>query len=180
VRAAIAEVLRIGGIRIFLSEPTPSRAPLPTPAPVASVLDLPGETTLDDARSRAPFDILLPAYPPDLGQPDRVFVQDLAGPVVTLVWLADNPTRVRLSLQILDESVVGSKFEPPYLENTTVNGQPAAWVMGEHTLAFYNGRSPFIRIVTQNLLIWEQSAITYRLETDDSLEEARRIAESLE
>jgi hypothetical protein len=196
VRAVVLEVLRIGGITIFLSEPTatPTITPAPTetgvartlrptitpfvePTPVSSVLDLPGETTLDAARNAVRFDI---ALPPDFGEPDRVFLQDLGGGVVTLVWL-DTDGEVELALQILDERTVGSKYEPYDYRQTRVNGQTAYWLTGEHLLAFYLGPdSDFLRIVQSSVLIWEQDNITYRLETNTTLEEAVRIAESLE
>ena len=200
VRAAVLEALRIGGITIFMNEPTatltatpapttadivrtprPTRTPFIEPTPVASVLDLPGETTLEAARSEVNFDILLPTYPADLGAPDRVFLQDFGGDVVTLVWL-DDAGNVRLSLQILNERVVGSKYEPHDYAETTVNGRQAFWLTGEHILAFYDRRSggDFIRLIESNVLIWEEEGITYRLETEATLEEAVRIAESLE
>jgi len=196
VRAAILEALRIGGITIFVGEtptatsevtttaivrtPRPTMTPYGEPTPIMSVLDLPGETTLAEARSQASFAILLPTYPGDLGEPDRVFLQDLGGAVVTLVWL-DESGSVRLSLQVLDERVVGSKYDPGDFRRTMVNGESAAWLTGDHILAFYDGRGgDFIRQINSNVLIWEEDGITYRLETDASLEEAIRIAESLE
>jgi hypothetical protein len=195
VRAAILEALRIGGITIFVGEtptttpeatttivvrtPRPTMTPFIEPTPILSVLDLPGETTLVEARSQASFDILLPAYPEDLGDPQRVFLQDLGGAVVTLVWLDEGS--VRLSLQVLDERVVGSKYDPGDYRRTTVHGELAAWLTGDHILAFFGGRGgDFIRQIERNVLIWEEDGITYRLETDASLAEAVRIAESLE
>jgi hypothetical protein len=41
---------------------------------------LTGATTLQDARSRAPFTILTPGYPEDLGEPDEVYLQELVRP----------------------------------------------------------------------------------------------------
>jgi hypothetical protein len=193
-RAVVQEILRVGGIQIFLVEPTatitptpvPSRTPRPTlapePTPVTSVLDLPGETTLDEVRNQVSFDVLLPTYPEDLGTPDRIFLQDLGGDVVTLVWLEpENPGQSRLALQILDERVVGSKLEPNDFEMVSVDNRTAYWLTGEHVLAFYeSSASDFIRIINDNVLIWEVDRITYRLETDAMLEEAVRIAESLQ
>jgi hypothetical protein len=199
VRAAVLEILRIGGITIFLNEPTVTptatpqsittgvvRTPRPTftpftePTPIVSVLDLPGETTLEEARSVVSFDILLPTYPDNLGPPNRVFLQDLGGSVVTLVWL-DEDGNVRLSLQMLNERSVGSKYEPNNYAHTTVHEQAAMWLTGPHILAFYEpGGGDFIRRIESNVLIWEQGIITCRLEIDASLEEAVRIAESLE
>ncbi len=197
VRAAVLEILRIGGITIFLSEPTPTDTPAPTttgvirtprptitpyiePTPIVSVLDLPGETTLEAALSQVNFDIQLPTYPDDIGAPNRVFLQDLGGAVVTLVWL-DGDGNVRLSLQVLNERIVASKYAPGNYEETAVNGQPALWLTGEHILAFYGPRGgDFIRRIENNVLIWQLDGITYRLESAASLEEAVRVAESVE
>jgi hypothetical protein len=38
----------------------------------------------------------------------------------------------------------------------------------------------FIRLIEGNVLIWTEGDLTYRIETDLSLEEAIRIAESLQ
>ena len=54
---------------------------------LASILDLKGKTSLPAARARVDFPIRLPTYPPDLGSPDGVFLQDINGAVVVLVWL---------------------------------------------------------------------------------------------
>jgi hypothetical protein len=199
VRAAVLEILRIGGITIFLNEPTatPTATPEPTvtgvvrtprptitpfiePTPIASVLDLPGETTLEAARDQTSFDIPLPTYPDGLGAPDHIFLQDLGGAVVTLVWL-DDDGNVRLSLQMLNERIVGSKYEPNNYTHTTVHDQAAMWLTGAHILAFYEpGGGDLIRRIESNVLIWEQDGITFRLETDTSIEEAVRTAESLQ
>jgi hypothetical protein len=44
----------------------------------------------------------------------------------------------------------------------------------------FNGDLQYRRMIDGQVLIWEGDGITYRLETDLSLEEAIRIAESLE
>ena len=38
----------------------------------------------------------------------------------------------------------------------------------------------FVRLIDGNVLIWEENKITHRLETDLALDEAIRIAESLQ
>ena len=68
VRAAVLDWIRIGAVRIFLIQPSPTPVPtalpetpaptaLPSPTPLPSVLDLSGETSLADARKRACGDI---------------------------------------------------------------------------------------------------------------------------
>ena len=205
-RAAILDFIQIGVVRIFRGpNPPPAQAPtshatsgfqLPvtatpmlqgpataTPAvtTMPSALNLAGETTLADARSRLNFPILLPGYPPDIGQPDKVYLQELGSPMLILVWL--DPAqggRVRMSL---DEIAPGSwaieKFKPPVIEKTQVNGQPAVWTEGPYMVQVRNGNYELHSLVEGNMLIWTEADITYRLGTDLPLDEAIKIAESL-
>lgn len=199
VRAALVEYLQIGAVRIFLVEPTltptptPAAAsleerpvtatPRPSPTPLASVLDLVGETTLGEAEKRASFTVRLPSYPPNLGQPDRIFFQELGGPVVILVWLDDaQPGRIRLSLHELGPGTFAEKGNPGVVQETKVNGQRAIWAEGPYVLQFRKGGRvdyDLRRLVEGRVLIWAEGNITYRLETDLPLKEAVRVAESL-
>lgn len=190
-RAALLDFIQIGVVRIFSLPPAPRvigtpafEAPL-TATPVAtllpSVLNLAGETTLSNAQSKVDFTILLPTYPPDLGQPDHVYLQYAGSPMLVLVWMEpDRPDKVRLSL---DEIAQGSwtleKFEPRIIQETTVNGQHAVWAEGPYMLQITNQNYELKRLVGGRVLIWTQDNITYRLETDLSLDEAIKIAESL-
>jgi hypothetical protein len=203
VRASVARVFQIGVIRIFLAEPTLEIAETPSsttataatdptlpssPTPIASLLDLAGETPLDDARAQVDFAIRLPAYPTDLGPPERVFVQNLDGTALILVWLdPQRPEGVRLSLHMLTaptmvEKSFASKGGLMILEETTVNGQRALWVRGEHyfQLSRAGGAEYALRrLVEGDVLIWTAGDLTYRLESDLTLEEAVQVAESL-
>lgn len=199
VRAAVLEFIRIGVVRIFPApEPAPGsdvpRTALPevttpmtvTPAMRATSLipfleQLSGETSLDQARSQVGFPIPLPAYPLGLGQPNHVFVQDTNGWMVVLVWLeADDPSRVRMSLHVIEEgSWVLEKYQPVLIQRTSVNGQPAVWAEGEYPLRVRNGNIEWTRLIEGHVLIWTDGNITYRLETNLPLEEAVRIAGSL-
>jgi hypothetical protein len=143
-------------------------------------LDLGGETTLAEAQAQVDFPIRLPAEPPELGPPDSVFLQDLQGQAVILVWLnPDNPRQVELSLHLLGPGTLVEKGAPVILEETTVKGQEAFWVTGPHVIQNRRGDFDIRRLVTGNVLIWREGVITYRLETKLSLAEAKRIAESL-
>jgi hypothetical protein len=176
-RAAIAAILHIGSVTIVPTAPT-SGANEPTPLP--SILDLAGQTTLDNAQRRMPFPIRLPAYPADLGTPQYVFVQDLAGKAVVLVWLEPGTTdQVRMSLSELSSDVLIQKFAPPVLQETTVHGQRAIWTDGPYIVETKNGEYTQRRLVTGHVLIWTEGGVTYRLETSLSLPEAVRVAESL-
>ncbi|MBA3943431.1 MAG: hypothetical protein H0X37_02580 [Herpetosiphonaceae bacterium] len=199
VRAGVRAILRIGAVEIVLPTPAPQRSPSPSPTahqPTAGMTVLPtpplnttlselaGSTTLTDARRQVTFPIRLPRYPSDLGVPDRVFVQDLAGTAVILVWLEpSHPERVRLSLHLLSSDLLMRKSMVKELTQTTVNGQPAAWVTGPHLIEIRTasgGRTIDQRqLVDGNTLIWTAGTLTYRLETHQSLSEAVRTAESL-
>ena len=200
-RAAIIEFIQIGIVRIFPPdvEPTPGMTPTPTPiggvqmpvtataAPQASDLipvlgQIAGETTLSIAQDRVNYSILLPAYPADLGDPDYVFVQNADGNMTILVWLdPQDPDRVLMSLHFIPEgSWAIDKAHPQLIEVTSVNGERAIWVVGPYPLRLYNGELEFARLVDGHVLIWAEGDITYRLETGLSLEEAIKVAESLE
>jgi hypothetical protein len=204
VRAVILEFLQIGAVRIWLVEDGPTPAPRAekegsstpgpspqgerwegrSPAPSRPVLGLAGETTLSEAELKAGFQVRLPAYPANLGAPDAVFYQELGGPVVVLVWLdAQQRDKARLSLHILGEGAFAHKGNPALVLTTTVEGHEAAWTQGPYMLAYQ--RQPgqefdMRRLVEGNVLVWFEDGLTYRLESDLPLEEAVRVAESLE
>ena len=212
VRAHILEFLQIGIVRIFLSDPTltptaipptgtpevpalgpgtslnpsatasPSLTPPPSLTPRSFPLNLFGETSLEEARRQVLFPIQLPEYPEDLGEPDLVFLQDLEGQVLVLVWLDhDQPDKVRLSLHMYaGENITGEKFQPRVVQETQVNGEPAVWAEGPYVLKLSNGTYQVVRLIEGQVLIWESEEITYRLETDLPLEEAVKVAESLQ
>ena len=208
VRAQVLEFLQIGIVRIFLVEPTPTPTSSPTaqasPAvdqagagdslpvppstqrlastPMASLLDFAGETSLEEAVRDSGIPIGLPAYPPDLGLPDRVFLQNLDGQVLVLVWLSPaDPAKVRLSLLQFSgsDNMILSKIQPVTVLETTVAGNPAVWTEGPYLLKYRNGDIDIVRLIEGHVLIWEQAGVTYRLETDLPLEEAVSVAESI-
>ena len=190
-RAAILDFIQIGVVRIFRVAPAPQTITTPafetplTATPAATILpsqlDLAGETTLKEAQSKLDFPILLPAYPADLGGPDHVYLQDMGSPMLVLVWLdREHPDKVRLSLEeIAPGSWVLQKFQPQVIEDTSVNGQPAVWTEGPYLLQVIGNNYVTKRLIEGHALIWTQAGITYRLETDLSLKEAIKIAESL-
>jgi hypothetical protein len=206
VRAALLEFIQVGAIRIRLTQPTalPTLTLAPTrPAGTASpaeataeptltstssptarpVLDrLAGETTLAEAERSAGFEILLPTYPEDLGDPARVYSQKIGGPAVLLLWFEPSqPNLVRLSLLILTNQTLAIKGEPRVLQITQVNGEQALWTEGAHVLELAAPSDMAFEkfIVSGHVLIWTQGDLTYRLETSLDLEETIRMAESL-
>ena len=73
------------------------------------------------------------------------------------------------------------KIDPIQIQETTVNGQRAIWAIGPYPILYSNGDVDYdMRLIDGHVLIWAEGNVTYRLETDLSLEEAIKIAESLE
>lgn len=195
VRAAVAEVLRAGAIRIFVTGPT-AVPPTATGVPATTVppqtlneaiLEVAGATTLAQAREAVDFPVLLPAYPADLGPPDRVFLQGMPdrgmeSQVVIAIWFdEEQQQKVRLALYQISASNYGLKTASSnVVDETEVNGELAFWVAGPHTIQLQDGRSQDRLFVEGNVLIWSVGKLTYRLESDLSLEETIHVAESLE
>lgn len=189
VRAAVLEFIQIGIVRIFPDvEPSPiptTETPMPTPTKSAliPILEtLGGKTTLESARNIVDFLIQLPTHPANLGEPDYVFVQDAGGWMVILVWLdSQGSDQIQMSLHMIEEgSWTIDKYHPEEVAETTVHGRRALWTDGEYPLMLRNSDIQFMRMIAGHVLIWEENDITYRLEIDVSLEEAIRIAESLQ
>jgi hypothetical protein len=199
VRAEIIRFFQVGVVRIFPEYPTltaePSLPQVPTtatpdtytprpggnePLYTVTISGLAGETTFEDAQTGLPFPIRLPTSPADLGMPDRVFLQE-DGEMVILVWTdLDNSDNARMSLhEIAPGSIVLSKYEPRVIRETQVKGVYAIWAQGPYMVQLSSGSYDFRRTVEGNTLIWEEDGITYRLESDLSLEETIRIAESI-
>jgi len=189
VRAGVGTVIRLGAVRIGLApatSATPTSSPPysgPVPTPLPSLLDLAGATTLDQARVNAGFPVRVPAYPPDLGAPQYVFLQNLNGSAVALVWVdTTHPSTVRLALFELSSNIYIYKSGATTVTETTVHGQRALWTEGPYIVqVIENGQVAFATrvLVNGHALIWSEGSITYRLETTASLGEAVKIAESL-
>lgn len=195
VRARLLEFLRIGSMRIEVTEKTPtstasevpgaaSGPPTATPdygSNLVSVLELEGEITLEEVRERSEFPIRLPTYPPDLGEPDRVFYQQLEEQsFVVFAWLyPDTEDQVQISLYALGQGTGGFKGEPRVIEEVVVSGERAIWTDGPHQFTI-DGFFQAGRLVESPVLIWTSEGLTYRLEADMGKDEMIRIAESLD
>jgi hypothetical protein len=114
--------------------------------------------------------------------PDYVFVQDLRGPMVVLVWMDPvDPRKVQHSLHLFGPGTFAmEKSEPVTIETTRINGSPAVWAAGPYLVILRNGDMDIRRLIDGHVLIWEDEGITHRLETGVTLEEAVKIAESLQ
>lgn len=160
---------------------SPQGLPSATPATITSLLPLGEEISLEAAEQAAGFPLRLPGYPPDLGDPDRVYYQ-AKGPVVVLVWLeAGQDEQVRMSLHAIGpDSIVLRKNQPAIVQETSVNGGYAVWTEGPYLLEIDGGDYRHFRLVDGHTLIWDEEGITYRLESALPLDDAVRIAESLQ
>ncbi len=184
IRAAVFEILRIGSVRIFQTAPTASLTPqpsqtarptpVPLPTPLQSVLDLPGETTLENARATVNFEI---RYPPSLGEPERVFLQQMEDWQVVLMWERDGAP---ISLHIMPSATFQAKFFPRDPVTTRVNSSPAYWFDEPHLFMFWLPNGDEIqRDITDNVLLWELGDLTYRIESSLDLEAAQTLAEEI-
>jgi hypothetical protein len=176
-RAAILDFLHIGAIQIEITD-NPPTSELPR-----TLQDLEGAMTLAEAQEIMRFDLRLP---PAYGEPDYVYANQPAEQTAILVWVAPgDPQQVILTLYEigLPQNAVMYNKNVKVAQNAEVNGFPARWIDAPHVLeiidpAYLNSKPPIL--VNANVLIWYDNRLTYRLETDLSIEEAVAIAESLE
>lgn len=184
-KLSLAEAVRVAESLTTLRDVEPL-SPAKTATPPDWATHLTGATTLQEAQRRVPFAIRWPSYPSYMGDPDLVFFQERAAPMVALAWYTSGE-RSRIGT-ILYEMEAGDTANEalgggsPSAE-TAVNGRPARWVASPHLLTLYDeggaGNIDAKRQVRGMVLLWEADAIAYRLETSVDLEEALRIAESL-
>lgn len=172
-RAAVADVLRFAGVDVQWGSdaddaPRVPESPLPGAEPASLV----------SARKQAAFEIGVPSL---LGPPDRVVVADRARVVSLLYNGPDGPIR-------LDE--FDGRLEPIFyktVDNTgrpvPINGDAGWWLPRPHAVRYVD-RDGVVHNETARLaestLIWVSGDVSYRLEADLDLDEAVRIAESIE
>lgn len=161
-RATIAEILQIGGIEIRVADTDLSQA---TPTFV-----LVGETTLEEAQAAVNFTL---KYPEELGLPDVVYEQDQ---LVVMRWHEPDIALYQFNQQ-------GFFKGTPVLERAWVGDSVyAAWIETPHLLWFDYGdeqEQQQVYLVEGNVLIWEETSKTYRLETRLSKEVTIALAENL-
>ena len=184
-RAAVADFLGIGAVRI-------SNAP-PTGGPYAG-LDLGPEETLDAARAAVDFPVAVPRAP-GYEQPDSVHVRTLGTmQEVTLVYAPgpDRPASPVAPVGVLlselraapDYSYVKKLFSAgTRLEFVSVGSADGVWISGAvHELVVQapDGSEQLapVRLAT-NTLLWEDGGVTYRLEGALTRDQAIAIGASL-
>ena len=117
-----------------------------------------------------------------VGEPDQVYFLEIGGPVVILLWDdPQNPAQPLLSLFELGSGVAGAKSFGPSYQETAVNDNYALWVTSPHPFELRDplGSQGQVQFVPDNVLIWVDGDVTYRLENDLPMEQAVQIAESL-
>ena len=203
VIAAIATALGIGvpGIRIFLGSTstaspagsTPSSSPSASARPAASLpagasLGLGTLTPLEEVEASVGFKPRLPA---GIGRPAAAYVRDRR---LMLVWPQSSELPQLLAPGVgLIVTEFDGRVESGYyskvanmgtiVEAVSVGGHRGYWLTGEaHQLWYVDEDGTQIneppRLVGQ-ALIWADDALTYRLETSLSRDEAIRLAESM-
>ncbi|MGH2683695.1 MAG: hypothetical protein ACRDIX_10725 [Actinomycetota bacterium] len=189
---AVAGGLLVRGVRILIAPEGTSPPPAPTVSgPPGRLLFLGEESTLDQARREVDFEVGVPTA---AGLPEPVaYVDDEPpGGRVSLVYPAGP------GLPQTEEAGVGmllmefrGRVESPFLEKLVgqdqvqeveVAGTPGYWVEGQHTVSYLDDRGTAFEERTRlagNTLLWQQGAVTLRLESALPMEEAIRIAESM-
>jgi hypothetical protein len=176
VRAAVYDLLRIGGVEIHENRPAPTSPSTDPP--------LPGErdVSLAQARELADFPLRLPR---GLGEPTnvRVIGDDKDEARVVSMAFASPHGEVRVDQFNGGLSPMFSKFASGAgVHHVTVSGLAAVWVDGPHVV-IYDDPDGTMREESARLagstLIWERDGTTYRVEGSLTQGQAVEIAESL-
>lgn len=180
VRAAVLELLRIGGV-IVREVPPPSPAPPPTPGPPTSGAGATMVRTLDEAGRLVGFDV---AGPTALGEPSTIAVSH-DGRVVEMTWGAgDGSTRLDVFVGSLSWGYLKSVWNR--VTPTEVAGHDAVWFDGPHLIEWID-REGTTHAEPARLagptLVWVVATpageLTHRLEGPSTLDAASAIAETV-
>src|SRR5262245_50220994 len=175
-RSALLRVLHLGGERIEFVDELP-----PAPSELDETV-LGEEVTLAEARRRAGFPLReLPA------PPDRVY---LLGTRPTVWFVYGPPGDVSLLVSqtprlVVDRDLLAKKSAGPgtSFAETDVDGSPAFFLNGDpHLVLLFDENGDVITDSTrlaQNVLVWQDDNIAFRLEGDFSMDEAVELGESL-
>lgn len=198
LRAVVADRLGLPGIVIRLLDER--RAVLPAPEPEEVAWQLGRQLPLADAQAEAGFTVQVPtAIVP--GPPDRVYVAagSTNGSIVTLVYRASEVLpesdftgvgalltqfQAATNRELIEKGVFAKGVGPETsVTAVAVIGAPGYWIEGEAHLLVYKiptGEN----IVDEprlagNVLIWASGDVTFRLESELTMEMALAIAESM-
>jgi hypothetical protein len=174
-RSALFRFLSIGGERIELVEELPDIEPLEDLEPT-----LGERVTLAEARARSDFELR------ELEEtPDRVYVGDRG----TVWFLYGTPANVRLLVAqtprvALDAPGLLKKLaREAQVEEVSVDGARGVFLSGPpHFLFLLDENGQVVEAtarLAEDVLIWDEGGVAYRLEGDFELEEALDLARSL-
>ena len=179
VRAALLDVLGIGGVTIERVDELPPVSP-------PGELGLGPAVSLDEARAAVDFRVRRPD-PDEWGEPDGVYLGEVVpGGIVSLRYGSEARPRLLLSeFQGRVEPDLVKKVITPAtrIEFVTVRGTTGFWITGEpHAVTFFDrdglAREDVFRLAA-NTLVWAENGVTYRLEGEFGLPTALAIAGSV-
>jgi hypothetical protein len=173
-RSALWRFLHLGGVRVERLDRLPALTP-------AGPLDLGRETTLSGARHVVDFELIVPR----LEVPPRVFARagfPRGGQVSFLIGSLRRPRLLLTEFRGSGSQRYADKLVGPgtTVDLLRVNGSRGMWVHGRPHLFHFvqaDGRLQFepLRLAT-NTLIWQQGALTLRLEARVEKDRALEIA----
>jgi hypothetical protein len=177
-RAAILEFFRLRGVTIERVDQLPT-VPLNEDF---NELFLGEQVTLEEARERAEFEVVVPEA---LGDPDGVYFQESPpGGMVSFVYgTVEAPRALFTQFRATVKDVIFKKVAAgTTIESVTVDGQQGYFLSGDpHDFAYYDRTGTFrqelVRLAGTTLL-WERGSLTLRLEAEVSKADALKIARS--
>ena len=138
-----------------------------------------------------------PALPDALGPPDRLWVDETeidleSGELAKRIVSAWEPSEELPTIEGTNTGALLMQFEGEWevaaeqlfaetdrYGDAIVEGRPAFWTTGPHTLTLVSGRESHRVLVTGNVLIWQDAGYTFRLETMLPRAEAIALAETV-
>jgi hypothetical protein len=180
-RDAVADFIGVGGVRIGFDEPSPSLSP-------PDELDLGPRATLEEAEDRVGFDVEVPQLS-ELPEPEVHLTTPPPSGMVSLLYRdayvdTDEPGLLITQFEAHLEGGFLKKltFEGADVQYLEVRGTAAYWVEGTHFFAYFDEsgdiREETLRLA-DNVLLWEEDGVTYRIEGGFGKTEALRIADSM-
>jgi hypothetical protein len=178
-RAAILEFFHLRGVTIEQVGELPT-VPLQRDF---NKLFLGEKVSLDEARDRADFEIVVPEA---LGDPDGVYFQETPpGGMVSLVYgTPEHPRALFTQFRGSVEEVIFKKTAAgTQIDSVRVRGEPGYFLSGNpHEFSYFDTRGEYRQEIVRlagNTLLWERGPLTLRLEADINEEEALKIARSV-
>jgi len=197
-RATATDILRLRGVEIFrgpVPSPSPTRSPGSFQSPTPFPLGVGVQVTLDEAKARAGFPVLIPTDPL-LGAPDEVYLRTTSSgsTAVSFVYVARPgiPTSTQAGVAAIVTEFGGATVDAQFfgkvldqnttLEKVTLNGQPGFWIQGAPHFFFYNANGAVLQETLRlagNTLLWTQGNLLIRLEAQVDKATALGIAGSM-